>query len=165
MTVVINSKYDFSEYTIFGISSHLPTYKICWTINKQLDLEFKHFPSLVNTINDTNLEYKMYSYIESEHLTYYLISNIQQAIPWLQQAKHFQYFFIFQGTPLPSQKKEIFLKLKQIPNILLVQELNISELKYAAPLLENFELHVTSIMEDFNQNKTKNLLKKYKRRK
>jgi hypothetical protein len=149
---------DFSDYRIYGLSSHLPDYRVCWEINKETGTDFVYFPPL--KIENTNLEFSMYSYSPSELLTYYLVSNYYKEIPWLIKAKLFQYFFIIQGSPLPSQVQELNTKLKAVPNLLLVSELSVSEMKFALPLLANFELHITSIMAELKEKEKQQMPKR-----
>lgn len=133
---------DFSDYIIYGLSTHLKDYKLCWHINNQLNLKFKRYIDLeIN--DDIERRYSLFVDNSDEHIDIYLISNTDNNIPWFAKAKHFHYFFIINGNPLKSTIKKFETELKKIEQILLVTALNSEEKKLAIPLLSNMELHVT----------------------
>jgi len=134
---------DFSDYQIFGLSTHLKDYKLCWHINGKLKQNLIRYPSLTVKENE-QLQYSLFVHREAfELIDLYLLSNFSNHVPWFAKAKHFHYFFIIGGSPLNSLVSEIDNNLKLIPQMLLVTKLSADERKLAQPLLTDFELHLT----------------------
>lgn len=144
---------DFSDYLIYGLSTHMKDYKLCWYINNLLQLNLTKFPDLIVEDNP-NRQYSLFVFNESEQINYYLLSNYDNYIPWFYKAKHFHYFFIINGNPLKSEITKIIKCLNDIPQMLLVTTLNANERNLALPLLTNFELHITE-----TSKKEKDILK------
>lgn len=136
---------DFSDYTIFGLSTHLKDYKLCWHINSLMDVQLVRHPDL--TVHDNpDLQFSLFTHIEfTEHVDLFLIANFDKHIPWFSKAAHFHYFFIIRGNPLSSQMVYFEQSLKKIPQMLLVTRLSPDERKLAQPLLTDFELHLTEV--------------------
>jgi len=132
---------DFSDYIIYGLSTHMKDYKLCWLINTKLLLNLKRHLDV--KVEETNRTYCIYLDDTNEHLCLYIVANTSESIPWFIQGKHFHYFFVINGSPLSSTLKNIEQGLKSIEQILLVTKLNSEEKKLAVPLLSNLELHVT----------------------
>jgi hypothetical protein len=136
---------DFSEYQIFGLSTHLKDYKLCWHINKALQQNLIRYPAL-SVPESEQLLYSLFVHREAyEQIDLYLLSNFSNHVPWFVKAKHFHYFFIIGGSPLNSLIVEIEKNLKMIPQMLLVTRLSAGERKLAQPLLTDFELHLTQV--------------------
>ncbi len=149
-------KPDFSDYSIFGLSTHEKDYKLCWYINSLLYLNLIRYPALRSGQNP-EIGFSLFAQEEAyEQVDLFLLSNFDKHVPWFEKAAYFHYFFIIRGNPLKSQLEEISAALKNIPQMLLVTMLSSSEKKLALPLLTNFELHLTEI------NKSRNQIKKSK---
>ncbi len=139
----LNLTPDFSDYQIFGLSTHLKDYKLCWHINSALQTNFIRHEGLPVDV-DPPRKYSLFEQKEfCEQLDLYLLSNFSNHIPWFEKAKHFHYFFIISGRPLKSQFVFFEKSLKKIPQMLMVTKLSSQEKKLAQPLLSNFELHLT----------------------
>jgi hypothetical protein len=134
---------DFSDYLIYGISSHMKDYKLCWHINNYLQFNLTKISDLIVGDNDIEKQYSLFIYNESEQMNYYLLSNYDNHIPWFSKVKHFHYFFIINGNPLKSQLSTILKCLNNIPQILLLAPLNPNDKNLTLPLLTNLELHIT----------------------
>ncbi len=135
---------DFSDYYIYGLSTHVKDYKLCWYLNKVLQINLEYLPAL-QVDGNTPRYYSLFAHREIYELTdLYLLSNFDQHIPWFSKAAHFHYFFIITGKPLDSQLRNIEKALKKIPQMLLVTKLKTAEKKLALPLLTDLELHLTN---------------------
>jgi hypothetical protein len=146
---------DFSDYLIFGLSTHEKDFKLCWHINRLLHLCLTRCPSL-KIPGDPELNFSLFVQEGAyEQVDLFLLSNFDRNIPWFAKAKHFYYFFIVRGNPLESQTKEIRKALKSIPQMLLVTSLSNEEKKLVLPLLTDFELHLTD-----TSKREKELMKK-----
>jgi hypothetical protein len=136
---------DFSDYHIFGLSTHIKDYKLCWHINTLMNISMIRRPSL-QVAGDPPRQYSLFVQKEaSEQIDLFLLSNFDQYIPWFSKAVHFHYFFIIRGKPLKSQLTFYEGHLEQIPQMLLVTKLNPDEQKLVLPLLTDVELHITEI--------------------
>lgn len=136
---------DFSDYNIYGLSTHLKDYKLCWFINNVMDVQLVRHPDLIIS-GDPDLKFSLFTHIEfTELVDLFLISNFDKHIAWFSKASHFHYFFIIRGNPLKSQLLFFENSLKTIPQMLLVTPLSPDERKLAQPLLTDFELHLTEV--------------------
>jgi len=134
---------DFSDYQIFGLSTHLKDYKLCWLINNLMRTTLERHPDL-QVEGDPPRDYSLFVHNNAfEQIDLFLLSNFCNHIPWFAKAKHFHYFFIIGGNPLSSQMGFFEKTLKSVPQMLLVTKLSADEKKLAQPLLTDFELHLT----------------------
>jgi len=143
---------DFSDYYIYGLSTFLKDYKLCWHLNKSMQINMEHLPGLL-VDGLTSRTYSLFAHREVSELTdVILLSNFDQHIPWFSKAAHFHYFFIITGNPLSSQLKYFEKSLKKIPQMLLVTKLNSAEKKLVHPLLTDLELHLTQTARKEKEN-------------
>lgn len=136
---------DFSDYHIFGLSTHIKDYKLCWHINTLMNaFLIRRKPLLIK--EPQIRQYSLFAQKEaSELIDLFLLSNFDNHIPWFSKALHFHYFFIIRGNPLKSQLTFYEQNLKRIPQMLLVTKFNSDQQKLVLPLLTDFELHFTEI--------------------
>lgn len=155
MSPTIQFQPDFSDYLIYGLSTHLKDYKLCWNINRALNISLTRYPDLI-VKTKTKMGYTIYVCEEAfEQIDMYLIANFSEHIPWFVKAKHFHFFLVINGNPLSGHKKNILKALKNIPQMLLVTELTAKEKEPALPLLSNFELHLTALSGKLSEVKKK----------
>ena len=125
---------DFElDFIILAINSHIKMYKLCWEINKKMNVNFVKNKShqLVK-----NQEFERFSYTNKKSETKYdILSNISNTGYLDRNNKSVNYFMIVQGGVY--NKKKIIKRLNEIEDILLVFELNLSNINNITPFIIN----------------------------
>ena len=131
-TLRFNKDFEL-DFLILGINSHIKLYKLCWEINKKLHTSFVKNK---NHIINNNQEFERFSYTnKSSEITYNIISNISTTGYLEPNNKSVNYFMIVQGEIYNTQKT--IERLNQIEDILLVFEVNLSNIKSVTPFIIN----------------------------
>ena len=125
---------DFElDFTILAINSHIKMYKLCWEINKKMYVNFvknkSHKPA-------KNQEFERFSYTNKKSETKYdILSNISNTGYLDLNNKSVNYFMLLQGGVY--NKKKIIKRLNEIEDILLVFELNLSNISNITSFITN----------------------------
>lgn len=117
--------FDEPDYAVLAINSHIKGYKLCWHLNKklQIDLEKKE-------TKKRKEEPLQYNYTDTLSKTEYnLFFNQYKKGYLLPEQKKVNYFLQIKNPLWEQEKKEIIEKLKKIPEILLVFELDLQKTK------------------------------------
>lgn len=151
-TLKINYDYDFA---LIGISSHAKDYRLCWALNKALEVEFTKTESLeINSKNDTPSFFSLFKYEnEEEFVEYFVIANLSEnklsntqehslfskkgkELPastghgiLIPEQKQMNYFFLIRGEFDADKVDDILKKIKSLELVLTALELNVAELK------------------------------------
>ena len=118
-------KLFFSEepdFALLGIGSHVKGYKLCWHVNKklQIDLEKKEAEKQIKK------EGLKYTYVDNLSKTEYnLFFNQIKKGYLLPEQKNINFFLQIKNPLWEKEKKGVIEKLKKIPEILLVFELDL----------------------------------------
>lgn len=147
-------EYDF-DFVLIGISSHEKDYRICWALNKALDLELTKKESLeIKSKKQTTPSFFSLFKCENEEefVEYFMISNHSENKLFLSKSntlfgkgakeqqsteigilipeqKHLNYFFIIRGEIIDSKAEEILTKIKEIDFVLTAVTIRVKELK------------------------------------
>ena len=126
---------DEIDFLILGINSHVKSYKLCWEINKKLKTNFvKTQNHKFQTTNKQSFE--RYSFIDENTQTRYDILSNRSPSGYLDpHNKSVNYFLIVQDGVYSSKK--IIKSLSKIDDVLLVFELNLSNIKTITPFIIN----------------------------
>ena len=130
----IDSEYEI-DILVLCINSHVKLYKLCWEINKKLNINFvktkSHKPP-----NTKNQSFERYVFIdENTQAEYNILSNRSDSGYLDPNNKSVNYFIIVQGGIYRSKK--IIESLNKIEDILLVFELNLSKINTITPFIIN----------------------------
>lgn len=147
-------EYDY-DFVLIGISSHEKDYRICWALNKILELDLTKNESLeIKTKKqDTPSFFSLFSFENTEEfLEYFVISNLSEnklsaakdttlfakgdkdshsteigiLIP---EQKQMNYFFVIKGEVAKKERNEIIRKIKKLDFIQTAVHIDVNELK------------------------------------
>ena len=128
----IEEDYDFN-LDVLAINSHEKAYKLCWIINKNMNLNFIKTKDHVYQGN-SNLRFQNFTYYNTQSETKYnILSNHSTDGCLYPNKKSINYFFLIEGGVY--NKNKIIQNLTQINEILLVFELNLSNSKQITPFI------------------------------
>ena len=130
---ILNEPQDF-EFIALAINSHSKSYSLCWSLNKELGLNFekKKDHCVAN-----KMFFSRYSSLVSDGETYQLLSNRSKEGYLISSLKKIDYFLIIGKTMWKKIKKELLKKLNSMNNILLVFELELNKTLHANRLIIN----------------------------
>ncbi|MCB0428503.1 MAG: IPExxxVDY family protein [Flavobacteriales bacterium] len=129
---------DDFDFLLAGISSPLKDYRLCWAVNRELNLTLERtedleiFPSARSEGNS----FSFYTFDDPEdHVTYHIVCNRNAKGMLVPEAKQADYFLMVKGHMPEKRFREIIGKLKQIANVQMAFQLDPNELKSAQNLL------------------------------
>lgn len=113
------------DYIVLGINSHAKEYKLCWSVNKKLQLDLEKNPTFKQNQKKWTSEY---TYNDNSSKTEYaLFLNQFKEGYLLPKRKNINYFLKIKNPLWEKEKQEFIKKLKEIPEVLLIFELDLSE--------------------------------------
>ena len=117
--------YDY-DFIVLAINSHSKAYKLCWSINKRMGLNFE----LTNS-HKTNggLFFKRYKSAITNGRTLNLLENRSKNGYLIPSKKQINYFLIIDKDSWFIEKEGFLSQLRAINDILLVFEFNIDSEK------------------------------------
>jgi len=137
---------EFEEpapWQTIGISSQLADYKLVFRINKALKTEFKRFDNFVAGTAKMKGEFSLYVFNDkANRLKIFLLSNKSNGNILIREFRQLDYFFIIDGEPEGRYLKDTVNKLREIPDVLFTQMIDMETVKNYSALTEAFELHV-----------------------
>ncbi len=127
----IKFEQDF-EGVIFGIISQLKDYRLCWHINKQLDLDLRRLNDLeiINRRKNKTAIYSLYKYEnEMDKWVVNLVSNKYQGENLIPEMKQADFFLVIRGEVNNDHRQMISSSLKNISDTQLVILIDYATLK------------------------------------
>ncbi|MBC8266203.1 MAG: IPExxxVDY family protein [Flavobacteriales bacterium] len=123
------------DFFILAINSHAKGYKLCWDINKKLNLNFVknkyHKPEKTK-----NVEFSRFTSENKDlEIEYNLISNYSKGGYLLPKYKNIDYFLKIQNYFWEKEKEDFIGKLRQIPEILLTFEFDLDNINSLNPFI------------------------------
>ena len=117
--------YDY-DFIVLAINSHSKAYKLCWSINKRMGLNFE----LTNS-HKTNggLFFKRYKSVITNGRTLNQLENRSKNGYLIPSKKQINYFLIIDKDSWFIEKEGLLSQLRAINDILLVFEFNIDSEK------------------------------------
>lgn len=130
----LDEDYDF---LIFGLVSTTKDYRICYQINKLLDIDLAKEKDIELKISKTGNtdQFSFYEYINEDQVAYYFICNKGKSGSFIPEYKQLDYFLIVKNFISDTSEGDIIKKLKATPLILGVFPINASKLKSRNNLL------------------------------
>ena len=125
------------DLTVLAINSHVKGYKLCWNINKTLQVAFEK--KEYHNIQD-ELWFARYTYICDEGVEYNLLANRSKQGYLIPSQKSINYFLIIENDCWKKDKKDkkdFIRNLSKIKDILLVFELDANSFKHTERLIFN----------------------------
>lgn len=130
----LNIKPDF-DFTLIGIASSEPIYRICWLINELLSIQLKETPSihLYNNKHQIVQEFPKYSVITDDEFYFHVIQNKSEQGILIEEQK--QVDFWIKTDDLSKISGDLITKLNTLKNVNLAFEVKPSSLKSKTRLL------------------------------
>lgn len=108
-------------FFLFSIACHEKSYKLCWRINKKLNINMKKTEPFSL---DKNLMFTRYCHdTQNEHFV--LVSNRSKGGYIVPREKTVNYFFRVEKPFFYKEKEKFIKKLRTIPEILLIFEVDL----------------------------------------
>jgi hypothetical protein len=147
-------EYDF-DFVLIGISSQEKDYRICWALNKALELDLTKRESLEikSKKQDTPSFFSLFNYEnKDDFMDYFVIANLSENKLFaskddtlfgkgvkesqstengilIPEQKHVNYFFIIRGEIGKKEIKEMIQKIKKLDLVLNAAVIDVSALK------------------------------------
>ena len=120
---------------VFGINSHVKLYKLCWQINKKLNMNFVKTKNHINPENKNQNFERFVFHDKNSDYQYNIVSNTSKE-GWLcLNNKNTNYFLIIEGSSVDL--KETTENLRSINDVLLAFHLNLSKIDSITPFIIN----------------------------
>jgi hypothetical protein len=127
-------EYEFN-FAVIAFVTQLKEYKLAWILNKILHIRLKKDPDLtLEFLNEGRLKISNYIY-STENFTWRLLKNKspefdQVKYPLLiPELKEYDFFLILDNIEDESVIDQTMEGLKEIPEVVLVKQINVEELK------------------------------------
>ncbi len=115
------------EFSVLAINSHAKAYKLCWNINKTLDLSFE---KKEDQIISEEMRFSRYEYITEEGIEYNILTNRSKKGYLIPDKKNINYFLILNKNVRDFEKKEMMNKLRNNQEVLFVFEIDVEKIKH-----------------------------------
>ena len=114
------------NFIVLAINSHSKAYKLCWNINKALNLNLE-----INEQHkiDGDLFFNRYTSVIGEELICDLLLNRSKQGYMIPEHKSVNYFLIIKSNNWDSIEYNFLNKLRKINDILLVFEIDLKKMK------------------------------------
>lgn len=131
MRYQLEENYDY-DFKLFGISCHTKDYRLCWSLNKSLEIKLEKSESEIELLSRKSASvsnHNIYDYYceELQSQFYLLVNRTPQGflVPEQQQAD----FLLMLKESYETNHEEMLEKIKQIPFVLTAFEINVESLK------------------------------------
>ena len=124
-----------NQIKVIGIVFDDTDYKLCWAINKELNLKLVHSKNINFKFSGKSemVNYSIFSYTDEQDKNYTLISNKFEGNSFVEKYKNFDFLFTFNSE---LEKMDNLDCLKKIADVRVVSKLEITPL---APFLDLLE--------------------------
>lgn len=118
---------DEIDFSVLAINSHAKGYKLCWNINKELQLNFE---KIEDQIINKEMMFSRYFCATNKGDEYNIITNRSKNGYLIPDQKSVNYFLIANNRNWLAEKKEFISKLRENKEVLLVFEIEVEKCKY-----------------------------------
>ena len=128
--------HDF-DFVLLGLVSTAKDYRICFQLNKLLELDLckqKDIELKTNKTGNTD-HFSFYEFVNGDQVEYYFICNKGKTTSLIPEYKQLDYFLIVKNQLFDSTESELIKKLNSTSLILGVYSINASKLKSRENLL------------------------------
>ena len=115
------------DFAVLAINSHVKAYKLCWNINKSLQLNFEKKKD--HNIKE-ELWFARYTSVCDDDVEYTLLANRSKNGYLIPSEKSVNFFLLIKNDYWQQEKIEFISKLRGIDDILLVFEVDTSVIKH-----------------------------------
>jgi len=122
--------------TVFGISSHVNDYRLCWSINRSLGLSLARRPTdIAEEANGIVARYSAYDQVdETTHARYTLVNNHSGDGILLKEYRHADYFLVMDNE-LAESTPDLLERLRTTDFVLTAFPLAFEQLRAGHKLL------------------------------
>lgn len=141
------------EYDIIAISSHLRDYRICWFLNRTMQINLARYSDFMFTVNRKLILGAPFFHFDDLHYrtSYSLIANRQHSTPVIPGLSAYDFvLFIKNHRNLPKLKEEVIL-IRKITNILTAVLTAAGTMAGMDALLSDMELHIIQHQQNEKQ--------------
>lgn len=128
MKNVLNVEDDY-DFSVLGISCHAKDYRLCWEINKALNVDLEKQNYIVSEKNSETAFSNASYFDEDKHIEYVLISNKNEGGVLIPEHAQLDYFIKIHGPQHEVIAEDSRSVLLNIDFVLAVVELKPNELK------------------------------------
>jgi hypothetical protein len=124
------------EVTVFGISSHVNDYRLCWSLNKSVGLEMaRRRTSITEEINGSSAQYSAYDHVDdTTQARYTLVNNHCGDGVLMREYRHADYFLVVDNE-LAERRPDLLDTIRKADFVLTAFSLPFDELKAGYKLL------------------------------
>jgi hypothetical protein len=118
--IILNDYIDYSFF-LAGICYHDDDFKLCWQLNKALELDFERVQDvdLIEPKQKALIQFACFHYYDAEaELDYYLISNRADSNFLIPEQTKTDFFLRIDGDSVQYNESDIIRKIKNIPKVL-----------------------------------------------
>jgi len=115
------------DFSVLAINSHVKAYKLCWNINKSLQLNFEKKKDY--GIKE-DLWFTRYVFVCDDNVEYTLLANRSKNGYLIPSEKSVNFFLLIKNDYWQQEKIEFISKLRGIDDILLAFEVDTSVIKH-----------------------------------
>lgn len=122
--------FDF-DFPLIGISSSLKDYRLCWQINRALNIELCRQKDLLVSNEKKRQEayFNLFQFEDAiDFLRYFLIANKSAGSLFIPELKQADFFMMLRGDAAKETALVVMEKLKSLPGIEAVFETNPAKL-------------------------------------
>ena len=122
------------DFSVLAINSHIKAYKLCWNINKFLQLNFEKKKD--HSIKE-ELWFVRYTYACDDGVEYNLLANRSKNGYLIPSKKSVNFFLLIKNDYWQQEKIEFISKLRDIEDILLIFEVDTNLMKHTDRFIFN----------------------------
>jgi len=115
------------DFAVLAINSHVKAYKLCWNINKSLQLNFEKKKD--HNIKE-ELWFARYTYVCDDEVEYTLLANRSKNGYLIPGQKSVNFFLLIKNDYWQQEKIEFISRLREVKDILLVFEIDTNLIKH-----------------------------------
>ena len=115
------------DFTVLAINSHIKAYKLCWNINKSLQLNFE---KKKDHETKEELWFARYMYVCDDNVEYTLLANHSKKGCLIPNQKSVNFFLLIKNDYWQQEKTEFISRLRDVKDILLVFEIDTNLTKH-----------------------------------
>lgn len=122
------------DFSVLAINSHIKAYKLCWNMNKSLQLDFEK--KMDHSIKE-ELRFARYMYVCDDDVEYTLLANHSKKGYLIPSQKSVNFFLLIKNENWQNEKIEFISRLRGVKDVLLVFEVETNLIKQADRFIFN----------------------------
>jgi len=137
MKYILDEEYEY-DFTLIGISCHEKDYRICWGLNKQLQINLSKDDKDLEVLlknNTWHSRHSLYNFFHPDNDNeFHLLGNRSSIGHLIPEQAHADYLLmITENEPIDMQ--HTLQKIREIPFVLTAFQINVMQLKSKENLL------------------------------